>query len=72
MSHALGIKVVAEGIETNEQLQILVIEGCDFGQGYLFSKPVVAKEFERLLVQCESLQDEKKIKGLKSHSKIIH
>ncbi|MDT8310395.1 MAG: EAL domain-containing protein [Methylophaga sp.] len=40
MAHKLGLKVVAEGIETREQLTILVRAGCDFGQGYLFSKPL--------------------------------
>jgi len=66
MSHALGIKVVAEGIETNEQLQFLVQSGCEFGQGYLFSKPVVAEEFEMLLVQCQSLRQHGRVEGVKS------
>lgn len=46
MSHALGVKVVAEGIENNEQLQFLIQVGCEYGQGYLFSKPIRADEFE--------------------------
>lgn len=50
MSHALGVQVVAEGIETNEQLEILVQKGCDYGQGYLFSKPIQANEFETLFL----------------------
>lgn len=49
MSHKLGKKVVAEGIETQEQLDLLKAAGCDFGQGYLFSKPVPASEFENLI-----------------------
>lgn len=40
MAHKLGLKVVAEGIETREQLNILVRAGCDYGQGYLFAKPL--------------------------------
>jgi len=40
MAHALGLKVIAEGIETKVQAQILAGMGCDVGQGYLFSKPV--------------------------------
>lgn len=50
MAHKLGIKVIAEGIETSEQYELLVNAGCDYGQGYLFSKPVPADVFEDLLV----------------------
>ncbi len=49
MAHKLGLKVVAEGIETSEQCALLMSAGCDYGQGYLFSKPIPALEFERLL-----------------------
>ncbi|QIZ83159.1 EAL domain-containing protein [Bermanella marisrubri] len=49
MAHKLGMKVIAEGIETEQQKQLLINSGCDFGQGYLFSKPVSAEEFEKLL-----------------------
>jgi diguanylate cyclase (GGDEF)-like protein/PAS domain S-box-containing protein len=44
MSHALGKKVIAEGVETREQLEFVAQNGCDFAQGYLFSKPVVASK----------------------------
>jgi len=49
MAHTLGMKVVAEGIETEAQRQLLAAAGCDLGQGYLFSKPLPATDFERLL-----------------------
>lgn len=49
MAHKLGKKVVAEGIETQGQLDLLMAAGCDFGQGYLFSKPIPANDFESLL-----------------------
>lgn len=49
MAHKLGIKVIAEGIETKAQCDLLIAAGCDYGQGYLFSEPVSADEFERLL-----------------------
>ncbi len=40
LAHKIEMKVIAEGIETPEQLEILCNLGCDFGQGYLFSKPL--------------------------------
>jgi diguanylate cyclase (GGDEF)-like protein/PAS domain S-box-containing protein len=49
MAHKLGIQVVAEGIETPEQRDLLVAAGCDYGQGYLFSVPLPAAEFEAML-----------------------
>ena len=50
MAHKLGLKVIAEGVETIEQRDLLTAIGCDYGQGYLFSRPVVAEEFEKLVV----------------------
>lgn len=49
MAHKLGLKVIAEGIETELQRDLLTSAGCDFGQGYYFSKPVSADLFERHL-----------------------
>ncbi len=49
MAHGLGLEVVAEGVETEEQLKILADYGCDVAQGYLFSKPVTAEEISALL-----------------------
>ena len=49
MAHGLGLFVVAEGVETTEQLDHLIEQGCDFAQGYLFSKPVPAEEFMELM-----------------------
>ncbi|MBF0264172.1 MAG: EAL domain-containing protein [Gammaproteobacteria bacterium] len=47
MSHKLGLKVIAEGIETDKQFELLKMMGCDYGQGYLFSKPIPAQEFKK-------------------------
>ena len=49
MSKNLGISVIAEGVETNEQRQILQNSGCLHYQGYLFSKPIPVDQFEALL-----------------------
>lgn len=49
MAHSLNLSVLAEGVETEGQLARLREEGCDEVQGYLFSRPVCAAEFETLL-----------------------
>jgi len=51
MAHKLGIKVIAEGVETDKQRSLLTTVGCDFAQGYLYSKPLPAHDFERFLEQ---------------------
>ncbi|QZY56106.1 EAL domain-containing protein [Crassaminicella profunda] len=49
MGNRLNLKVTAEGVETKEQLDFLEKENCQYIQGYLFSKPVPAKEFEKMI-----------------------
>ena len=49
MAHKLGLKVVAEGIETEAQRALLRAAGCDYGQGFLFAHPVPADQFDALL-----------------------
>jgi EAL domain-containing protein (putative c-di-GMP-specific phosphodiesterase class I) len=49
LGHALGMHVVAEGVETPEQRDRLRELGCDYAQGHLFSKPVSAAQFAELL-----------------------
>lgn len=50
MAHTMGIKVIAEGIETSGQLAQLRALNCDFGQGYLFSRPVESKLASALIM----------------------
>ncbi|MCK5829834.1 MAG: EAL domain-containing protein [Methylococcales bacterium] len=49
MAHKLDLKVIAEGIETEQQMQLLVDMKCDYGQGYLIAKPLPADEFIKFL-----------------------
>jgi len=50
MAHKLGLKVIAEGVETEQQRDLLQQIDCDYGQGFLFSSAVPVEEFEKLLV----------------------
>jgi EAL domain-containing protein (putative c-di-GMP-specific phosphodiesterase class I) len=51
MARALNMKVIAEGVETVGQSNILVAMGCDEMQGFLFSMPITAEELQQLAVQ---------------------
>jgi len=55
MAHKLGLKVIAEGVETEEQRDLLDKAGCDYIQGYLLSRPVSVAEFEALIKPGTSL-----------------
>lgn len=50
LGHALDMKVLAEGIETDRQHAVLAAMGCDQGQGYFYSQPLWARDFEALIV----------------------
>ncbi len=56
LANRLNIQTVAEGVETEEQLNFLRAEGCDFVQGYLLGRPMPAADFERFL-DLEKLED---------------
>lgn len=56
IAHNLGLKVVAEGVEHEKQLEILKKYDCEMIQGYLFSKPVNATKFEQLLIDGKNMK----------------
>ncbi|MCX7174090.1 MAG: EAL domain-containing protein [Proteobacteria bacterium] len=62
MAHKLGLKVVAEGVETPDQRDLLAAAGCNYGQGYLFAKPMPAAQFEGLVAAASG----GKIQGIDS------
>ena len=51
MAHKLGMQVIAEGIETIAQKELLIAAGCDYGQGFLFSAAVPPQAFEQMLAE---------------------
>jgi EAL domain-containing protein (putative c-di-GMP-specific phosphodiesterase class I) len=53
MGHSLRLEVIAEGVETLDQLEVLHRNGCDAAQGFLFSRPVRAHECRELLRQLD-------------------
>lgn len=56
MAHKLGLKVIAEGVETIEQRNLLFAIGCDYGQGYLFSKPISEVDLEQICFEQNKLK----------------
>jgi EAL domain-containing protein (putative c-di-GMP-specific phosphodiesterase class I) len=59
MSKAMGLSVIAEGVETEEQRDCLARMGCNSIQGYLFSKPLPLEEFQLLLSGLACMADPK-------------
>jgi diguanylate cyclase (GGDEF)-like protein/PAS domain S-box-containing protein len=57
LAHNLNMRVIAEGVETREQVQFLAERGCDEMQGYYFSRPVNAESFTALLRERRTLSD---------------
>ena len=67
----LGIEVVAEGIETEAQLEMLRSLGCRLGQGYLFSRPVEATAIEELLRESTVKIDTERVRRFAKNSPVI-
>jgi len=55
MAHALGMRVIAEGVETPQQAAFMRLHGCDAMQGNLFSRPLLGEELLRLLGERDRL-----------------
>lgn len=55
LARSLGMQVIAEGVETQEQEAYIISQGCNEGQGYLYSKPLPARELTGYLKQARRL-----------------
>src|SRR5688572_22439547 len=69
LAHSLRLKVVAEGVETPEQLDSLRSMGCDQYQGYHFSPPLPAADFSKLMRQRQAAEDAFSAEAIRTHSK---
>lgn len=69
MAHNLGLEVVAEGVETQNQLSIVSALGCEFVQGNFFSPPLAPREVERFVFEAKTIQlADKQTSGVKPTS----
>lgn len=55
MAHLMGLRIIAEGVETGEQLKFLLDIGCLYGQGYYFNRPMPVEKFEQLFADDENI-----------------
>ncbi|MEO5656985.1 MAG: EAL domain-containing protein, partial [Nitrospiria bacterium] len=61
LAHSLHLTVIAEGVETHEQLDFLRANGCDEIQGFLFSRPLAAEAFTQLLLSKKTLRFDERL-----------
>jgi EAL domain-containing protein (putative c-di-GMP-specific phosphodiesterase class I) len=66
LGHSFGLRVIAEGVETHDQLRFMLDHGCDELQGHLFSPPVDAESFESLLLLERTTAGPNRLESLKS------
>lgn len=55
LAHNLGMRTISEGVETEDQLNLLKKYGCDWVQGYYYSKPIPQEEFRDYLIKFTSI-----------------
>lgn len=55
MAHVMGLKMIAEGVETKEQVEFLLNIGCSYGQGYYFYHPMPPEEMEQMVLRDKNL-----------------
>jgi predicted signal transduction protein with EAL and GGDEF domain len=70
LAHSLNLKVVAEGVETSAQLDFLKTAGCDEYQGYHYSRPLPAEQFQRLIRDARSHDFLTEEDAIRTHSKL--
>jgi diguanylate cyclase len=70
LAHSLNLKVVAEGVETTAQLDFLKTAGCDEYQGYHYSRPLPAEQFQRLIRDARSHDALTEEDAVRTHSKL--
>ncbi len=70
LAHSLNLKVVAEGVETTAQLDFLKTAGCDEYQGYHYSRPLPADQFQRLIRDARSHDALTEEEAVRTHSKL--